>query len=191
MRFRSSNFYDKPIYETANFAVLPSLGGFVEGWTLIVPKAPTINLQALPQALHGEFRELTQLVQNAVERSYGKASLFEHGPEVAGSLMGCGADQAHLHVVPFIFADLPSVDGEWMAADGAMPFDAPKALGDYLWLASSGLAHICLPAVVTSQFFRKKIAESLGASTSWDYKLQPHHDTVLATSERLSAALNA
>ena len=191
LRFRSSNFYDQPILETANYAVVPSLGSFVEGWTLVVPKAPTVNLQAVPEPLRVEFRDLVQLVRSEIERAYGETSLLEHGPAVAGSLMGCGADQAHLHIVPFVFAELPEVEGTWSLAHGPMPFDAPKVEGDYLWLAANGTAHICRPEVVTSQFFRQRIADRLGVSSSWDYKLQPHHDTVRATSERLSAALNA
>lgn len=191
MRFRSSNFYDKPVLETANFAAMPSLGGFVEGWTLIVPKTPVINLQELSTHLRDEFRAITHRVHAAVESIYGESSLFEHGPVEAGSLMGCGTDQAHLHIVPFIFSDLPEVDGHWASVSGEMPFDAAKADRDYLWVAAKGRAHICLPNTLVSQFFRQNIAENLGVKASWDYKLTPCHETVRATSERLSAALNA
>lgn len=191
MRFRSPNFYDKPIFETANFAALPSLGGFVEGWTLIVPKHPALNVQAVPKEMRGEFRGLARRVRAAVEKIYGEASFFEHGPVEIGSLMGCGTDQAHLHVVPFVFSELPKADAEWVSVGGEFPFDGPTAESDYLWVAAKGSAHVCHPETVTSQFFREKIAESLGVTASWDYKLRPCHETLRATSERLSAALNA
>ncbi len=191
MRFRSPHFYDKPIFETANFAVLPSLGGFVEGWTLIVPKHTALNLQAVPEDRRGEFRDLAHRVRAAVERIYGEASFFEHGSTEVGSLMGCGTDQAHLHVVPFVFSELPKADAKWVHLGGEMPFDGPTAESDYLWVAAKGTAHICLPETVTSQFFRQKIAESLGMTESWDYKLRPCHATLRATSERLNAALHA
>jgi len=156
-----------------------------------VPKGPALNLQTVPGHMRDEFRDLARRVRVSVENIYGEASLFEHGPVEVGSLMGCGTDQAHLHVVPFVFSDLPKADGKWIPVGGDLPFDAPKADRDYLWVAAKGSAHICLPGSVTSQFFRQKIAESLGVTASWDYKLQPCHETLRATSERLGAALNA
>lgn len=192
MRFRSSNFFDRPITETENFAALPSLGGFVEGWTLVVPKAPMLNLQSVPLNLRDEFRGLVHRVRSAVEREYGAISMFEHGPVEAGSLMGCGTDQAHLHIVPFVFETAPAVRGaQWSDCVDGLPFDAPGASRNYLWLQSGGRTQICEPELVISQFFRQEISASIGQPSGWDYKSQPHNDNVARTAQRLRNAMDA
>jgi len=106
--------------------------------------------------------------------------------------MGCGTDQAHLHVVPFVFGAAPAVSGtRWLDCTDGLPFDAPNASRSYLWLQSGGRTQICEPELVVSQFFRREIAASLGKAFIWDYKSQPHNGNVARTAQRVRNAMNA
>lgn len=194
LRFNSSHFYDRAIRETAHFVAVPSLGGFVEGWTLVVPKGPLLNLSQLPEELRGEFECFVDDVRSLVEGRYGETSLFEHGPRMSGSLMGCGVDQAHLHIVPVSFEAAPSVAGErveWSASDASLPSALGAEGGDYLWVMTRSGAYISRPDEATSQYFRRAIAQHIGLSDSWDYKRNPSLETVAQTYNSLAALADA
>ena len=69
--------YDRPIWETDHFAVLPSLGSIVSGWLLIVPKFPVCRIADVDSWLRNEFEALAHKTIRSVERDFGRAYLFE------------------------------------------------------------------------------------------------------------------
>lgn len=91
---------DTVLWETKHFRVVPSKGGFVPGWVMIVPRAHVLSMAGLGDDHLTEFAELVSLVVAKVASRFGGPTLFEHGAFVEQSSFGCGIDHAHVHVVP-------------------------------------------------------------------------------------------
>jgi diadenosine tetraphosphate (Ap4A) HIT family hydrolase len=54
-RGAADEFWNKPVFETSKFVVLPSLGSLVEGWLLLIPRKHAICLGALDRKLVPEM----------------------------------------------------------------------------------------------------------------------------------------
>jgi diadenosine tetraphosphate (Ap4A) HIT family hydrolase len=92
--------WDTAIWETQNFRVVPSKGGFVEGWVMVVPRQHVLNFGQLYPSLDTELKNLMKCVSSRIAEVYTPPTLFEHGAATAGTTFGCGVDHAHVHIVP-------------------------------------------------------------------------------------------
>jgi hypothetical protein len=104
--------WDEVLFDSMSYVVTPSLGSFIEGWTLIISKR---HVTSMSQLSLSEIRELNSLIpeiRKRVEQAYGPTIVFEHGPLTAGTEFGCGIDHAHLHVVPFNHHIIPLIERE-------------------------------------------------------------------------------
>src|ERR1700721_2859884 len=100
-KFSEITFYNKSLFETEHFKVIPSLGSLVEGWVMIVPKEFYISFGAIANsAIYNELDDLIQNLGQVIKMEFGDFVIFEHGPVVRKSLIGCSVDYAHLHFVP-------------------------------------------------------------------------------------------
>ncbi len=97
-----SDLFDVPLYEDAAAVVVPSVGGLVPGWCLIVPRTQSVNVQRLG-AERVELSSARAFVVRALGALPGTPFEFEHGASYLGGIAGCGVDQAHLHMVPLSF----------------------------------------------------------------------------------------
>ena len=194
-----SESWNNPLLESANFAVLPSLGSLVEGWVLIVPKKHFICTGALPISLVHEMKCLKADVSARLGSLYGELCAFEHGPSVAARSVGCGVDHAHLHIVP-LNVDLVSAAApflphgtEWLPAASESCRVAFEKGQDYLYveqpLGSGGL--IATHPNFGSQVFRKAIASSLGAPEQFSWREHPQIQIVERTIRTFSASCEA
>jgi diadenosine tetraphosphate (Ap4A) HIT family hydrolase len=186
---RSSEIWDTEIADSPNFSVVPSLGSLVPGWLLIVPRRPTLNLAALSNDEKAELRVLASQLRSRLANLSGEIFEFEHGGQYHGSAMGCGLDQAHLHVVPLPF-DLVRVAKEtsigsvvWMSSENcADPWARIPAGQEYLLARSAaGSTLIGLLQSPVSQWFRRLIAQQLYCSENWDYRIASGIDNIKAT----------
>lgn len=189
----SPEFWNKPLFETDNFAVIPSLGSLVSGWLLIVPKSHVICLGALSDELVQEMQLVSRKMADLVSRSYEKVCLFEHGPTAGRKSTGCSVDHAHLHLVPVEF-DLATIalrfmpDGsKWLSADWNSCRDAFHQGSDYLYIEQPiGVGRIATHTEFPSQVFRKAIAHHLGIDEEYSWRDFPKLDSVAQTIRSLS-----
>jgi ATP adenylyltransferase len=189
----STDFWNKPLFESANFIVVPSLGSLVEGWLLIVPKKHFICMGALPGELLRELGQVKTAVATMLSNQYGEICAFEHGPHSVNRQVGCGVDHAHLHLVPLEF-DLRS------AAESFMPSGVHWKPGDlescravfgkgqdYLYIEQPlGRGRIAAHNEFGSQILRKAIAAHLGAPEQFNWRNYPCVEVVSRTVRVLS-----
>lgn len=185
---------DKPLFETSNFIVIPSIGAFVDGWVMIVPKRHVYDMSAFYKA--EEFLELSKKVHAHVEEKYGSLVMFEHGASYSGSPTGCGVDHAHYHFVPYSESLLPDLIASGYRWDVCEARDISiKTKGkDYLFYSDaistenniSGYLHIIDAPI--SQFFRKLLALKTNNQDFSDYKAHLFIDKAHKTAEILSSA---
>jgi ATP adenylyltransferase len=182
--------YDEILLETHNCVVTPTLGSILPSWLLVIPRTPAINFAqweaergANPSILVGEI---------LAEFGIGghRVIWFEHGPSVVGSAVGCGVDQAHLHVIvdpPFTFSDFVSAATEagqlaWQQRTARTAHRSVKAETPYLIAASMDDAVVAESVEsVGSQFFRRVIANLIQQPDAWNYRTHPYIDNVRET----------
>jgi ATP adenylyltransferase len=192
------NFWNRPLLETDNFFVVPSLGAMVEGWLLIVTKEHHLCMGALKPKQITELNELSLYIKSIVESCYGKVAIFEHGPALEKLAVGCGVDHAHLHIVP---TTVPLVEQSNSWND--QPFDWVKVPGiigatehylkqqSYLYVDQeiSG-ALLYAGDGITSQFFRKTIASHLNILSEFNWRDNPNFSNIKKTVECLEPRLH-
>jgi ATP adenylyltransferase len=168
-------------------AIVPTKGSLVPGWLLVIPRVRTLSIRNLSQdhrkAVLRSAEKLKPLISDFGERIF----MLEHGPCIEGLSIGCGVDQAHLHVVPLNF-DLvnlcQNVEGmAWQAINIDDPWRDIELNRNYYLIVDGKNAYVSYPEKQHSQFFRRKIAQGLGVAERWDYKLYPCEDNALITVE--------
>ena len=170
---------DKPIHETPNYMVIPSIGAFIDGWVMIVPRKHIYDMSELYE--DDEFVRLALKIYKYIEEKFGRTVMFEHGASYSGSPTGCGVDHAHFHFVPFVeslLEDLKETRLPWQKCIASEITN--KSCGrDYLFYSETpptlskinGYLHIVDRPV--SQFFRKILARKTGNELISDYKNFP------------------
>jgi ATP adenylyltransferase len=162
-------FSEVPILETERFVVWPSLGGFVEGWVLILPKVHRLSFGTCPPEWLDELDDLVAVVTGRVEDAYGEAAVFEHGPAECATQAGCGIDHAHLHVVPtdvdLLAAGAHAVAAHlvWESVDGFDGLQQTLATRgqSYLYVRQFGVEHVAFAPDLPSQAMRRALAAAL------------------------------
>jgi hypothetical protein len=182
--------YDEVLFETHGCVVTPTLGSILPKWLLVIPRKPVINF-ALWQAACGVSPYApvqTILAKHGIADN--RAIWFEHGPSEAGSSLGCGVDQAHLHIVvdaPFSFQDfisraMAASQIKWQSTSAYAAHSSVGLEQSYLIAASADRAAVANNVEsVGSQFFRRVIADLVQQADAWNYRTHPHFANVRET----------
>jgi hypothetical protein len=182
--------YDHLLLKTDGCVVAPTLGSIVPGWLLVIPRVRAINFSRFAEISAINPHELIQDVLHRLGVSNSRAIWFEHGPPEIGSLLGCGVDQAHLHIIidpPFgldaFEAQAREVSElEWAREPVASVYSTIKTGGSYLVAGSGGRAIIAEDVDrVGSQFFRRVVADLVAKPDCWNYKTHPFIENVRET----------
>jgi diadenosine tetraphosphate (Ap4A) HIT family hydrolase len=193
-KFFDHKKYNKVLFETENFVVLPSLGSLIEGWLLVVPKKHVINLSLLEKIQYVELENIVSNLEYCLGSFYGNCVLFEHGPRYLGSKAGCGVDYAHLHILPTKF-DLMiginkflNIEYNWLELSKLSEIASFKNRSkDYLYYRNQNGKHfITLSSQIPSQLFRQVLAYYLNTPEKYDWKLYPENEKVQGTINKLS-----
>ena len=192
----SRDLWDTPLFESQSFVALPTVGALVEGWLLVVPKTAALSFARLSTSQFSELGEFLDETVPVIESAYGPVSVFEHGPAITNSSVGCGVDYAHLHLVP-TRCDLlagarkiaPNV--RWDQIKSFDEIQNRASLADGYWFLKqdyrSDICYLgrCEYGNPTSQLFRKVIANHIGNPSAYDWKKSLGEDMVAATVEKL------
>jgi ATP adenylyltransferase len=182
--------FDEILFETRGCVIAPTLGSILPFWLLIVPRNPVLNF-ALWQAMQGtEPSDLVEAILAECDIATDRTLWFEHGPASTGSSMGCGVDQAHLHLLvdpPFSFRDfaakvMEAGDLAWEEGPARTAYQSLEPKVSYLIVASGSRAVMAQNVeTVGSQFFRRVIADMVQQPDAWDYRTHPHLENVRRT----------
>jgi ATP adenylyltransferase len=193
-KFFEPTSYNKILFESHNFIVIPSLGSLLPGWLLVIPKAFSLNLSQLGK---NELQELNNLALTCElklqEKFHSKVVRFEHGPAANQSKVGCGVDYAHLHIVPVNFDLIEGLETrlnihyEWFEIESIQSLKSAIHHSDYLYYRNSANQHfVTYQQNIPSQLFRRVIAHQLSTPEAFDWKSFPHVETVQETIKNLS-----
>jgi ATP adenylyltransferase len=182
------NDWDVELLRTTNFAVVPSLGSLVPGWLLVVPKRPALNFSELTSNEKQELESLLVRIRAHLHRPGYVVHEFEHGSRYLGSVMGCGVDQAHLHVVPLTFDLTVSVtttdtsEIRWSELGrGDDVWSQISRDREYYFVRNDSRSLLGITRYPRTQWIRKVIAKELGHPDAWDYRTELGLQNIRAT----------
>lgn len=168
---------DTPIIKCEKYIAVVSLGAFVSGWTLIIPKEHTFSMK---EVYHDwDFIDIANKMLIKLNKVYNsKCIIFEHGANHEGSITACGTNHAHLHILPYnksLLLDMKQDGKEWIECGIS---DVKNIVGDNeYWFYgenidgiqnAKGFLHIIRNP--ESQYFRKILAKKEGILKKYDYK---------------------
>lgn len=187
---RSHATFDRALIETRNFVVVPSKGGFLVGWLMVVPREHVLSSAALSAPVRDELNQLIERLSQHLTARIAPPTIFEHGATQPGSEFGCGVDHAHVHLVPLD----PSVSLLGLAEQklGArFNLTRPDNCRPYLSVREpNGPWRALHPTgAVPRQFFRQLIWRHHGSpGSSYDYDQEPCAELAERTLAMLVAA---
>lgn len=183
---------DTSLLSTADGMIIPSLGGLVPGWLLLVPRTRALSYADLEPQTRQSLYDLAQDIGTRYARM-GMPVYLEHGASVAKSVVGCGVDQAHLHLVPVEFDLLDQVLGDhsvsWREVASKDPWQSVAPGQEYYLIVQGQRAFVGSPRRAESQYFRKHIARGIGLTEQWDYKGWPNYGNVARTVRDFESAI--
>jgi diadenosine tetraphosphate (Ap4A) HIT family hydrolase len=182
---------DRAVWQSADFAAVPSLGQLAYGHMLVLPRAHT---NSFAQAADPDRRrDALASVVDVLEATFGPCVSFEHGTDDGATTGGCGIVHAHVHLVPVYGASpraLPVAPGlRWRASDRDHWHES--GLGRH----GRGYLFVQLPSCrafigdaqgVPSQFLRRWAAEWL-QNDQWDWRTAGREDQVLRLADWMRA----
>ena len=184
MSSSTSAFYDTPLFQNELFVIVPTLGSFVPGYLLLVPRQHTLNFAALrPGHLHAAELLLESTLRRATS-IWGDCIVFEHGPCAADQNHAC-IDHAHWHIVPsaadiesylhprIIFAELPRLDE---GLENAMWGDQ-----SYLLIKQRGHWLLAESQAPPTQFIRRVLCQLMHLGDVWNWRCHPFYNNIMET----------
>jgi ATP adenylyltransferase len=186
--------YDTVLRDTGSMVVTPTLGSIVPNWILAIPKRCAVNAALWAQDERKALLFAIKDIVGSFGRDPNEVIWFEHGAKEPRSIVGCGVDHAHIHILltpPFSFERLceeaqAEIGLGWSFGRG----DAYAAIdsSQSYFVAGHKDRFLLAQSVETagSQFFRKAIARIVDQDTDWDYRSHPHLENVVETIARAS-----
>lgn len=178
---------ERCILETDNFSCVPSIGSFVEGYILTIPKKHYLCALMMPENHLKELLSISTTLSSFYNNYYHKSFLiFEHGTADIKNVGGMSVVHAHLHFVPCsvqVFSLLPEFQflkfesiwavQEYYLKNNTTPYLLLKDTDDSYYLA--------IAENIPSQYFRKKVCDICGVKGTGDWKKYPYIDNIKKT----------
>lgn len=191
---RSDAPWDTTVAQTSEYTIVPTKGALVAGWLLVVSKRHVLCAGALDTGEFGDLQHAICVAKEIVERSFGPATVFEHGPRLTGTSLGCGIDHLHFHVAPLKFRLSEAVDSIFRGVTWKEVADIRflgalhrKGIG-YAMIHEPGSKMVWFPPRPgIRQPLRRAIASRLGVPESFDYASYPHLPNVVRTLAQIAA----
>jgi diadenosine tetraphosphate (Ap4A) HIT family hydrolase len=189
----AEKYVRRVMLETADFAVIPSLGPLTDGHALLCVKDHVRSFSALDPGLQDEYETIKrQLRQTQKELYGGEALVFEHGMSSHGHRVPCTVDHAHMHFVPLCGVKesevIPALN--WRKFDGSIAALNRLSGGrEYLLVdTGDGVSRIATQGAegFESQLMRKAIAAQNGRPRDWNWREEPAAAAAHAAWQRFS-----
>lgn len=177
------------VLETKNFVCVPSIGSFVEGYVLIIPKKHFLSILSIPYNYTEELLSIIEILNQFYFDSYQSGFImFEHGSSLFNNSGGMSVLHAHLHLVPYNTLFISSVISEFdfikynNYCDLKNDFSSQNTKMPYLLFKDidNGI-YYCENEKIPSQYFRKKVCDNCGLIGMGDWKEYPFIDNIKKT----------
>lgn len=171
------------ITNTLNFVVVPTIGGFIENYLLIIPKA---HINCFGELSAEEWIELKKIIswQKTVNNLYFKSGtiIFEHGSINPSDTNGKSIVHAHLHILPSnesLLSEIEKYTCKIVCIDDIKQLSSIcYEYDEYIYYQDNdGKNYIIIHNGLPSQFLRKILADVTG-NEKWNWREFPCIDNV-------------
>ena len=175
--------YDQQLFAHEDWLVAPTLGAIIPGWLLALPRRAVLSFRDWEASGGRSALSVLDAVTTHLGLQMDEIIWFEHGPAKPGTLVGCGLDHAHLHILvrpPFSFNTFSDsvqamADLDWTNVPSVASFSSLKSPSSYFIAGSSDRTIRAMDVETAgSQFFRRVVAMLVGAELTWDYRESAH-----------------
>ncbi len=186
---------DRIVYMSDNFFVLATVGQFVTGYLLIIPKRHIMSNAELTSAELAEFKEVLEDVEYLLRFTYdcGLILVWENGSGRTGKAKAKDSVvHSHVHVVP---SELTAEEVERKSQLGFtdISLDDLNKYADvsYLLMRSEknhNVWKICPSddVFIPRQWIRNEVAEKMGITDdSWNWRIYPFRENMKITVEQI------
>lgn len=176
------------VLETKNFVCVPSIGSFVEGYLLVIPRQHFLSSLSIPYHFSEELLSITKFIGKFYLTNYrSKFIMFEHGSSNLDNPGGMSVLHAHLHLVPYNVSLISTVN-EFSFIEYNSFYDlkndylSQSVQNPYLLLRDiDGKIYYCDAERIPSQYFRKKVCNNYGLTGMGDWKKFPFINNIEKT----------
>lgn len=174
-----------------DYFLLPTVGCFIPGYCLLVPRTHTLSFAELFACGSGRVDALLR-ARLLVTAQFGPVIVAEHGSSACNLGAGCCA-HAHVHMIPCQEPKRVAIAHE---AVGGSPtrLDSVSALStyagqSYLYLSTEpGTTLVWTSGAFPRQFVRRVCAELIGQGNNYDWRDHPFTDNMNWTIAALRSA---
>ena len=178
---------ERCIFQTDNFSCVPSIGSFVEGYVLVVPKQHFLSVLTMPESHIKELLSIIRILASFYKSFYHQNFLiYEHGTADIKNVGGMSVVHAHLHFLPcaqkvislfheyeFLRFDSLFAAQKYYLENSSHPYLLLKDIDNSIYLA--------IAENIPSQYFRKKICDFCSLKGTGDWKEYPYIDNIKKT----------
>lgn len=181
------------LYTTKYFLVFPTLGHFVDGYLLIIPKTHYLSMAQLPAFLHNDLEAVQSQVRSVLTKRYCAPIFFEHGSSYCKNIRGGNCiDHAHIHCMPIQIDIIAFISQEFSLKSIRTYSDLRKFAQHnepYIFIETQDGKRYAfyLKKTITSQYLRKIIAEQIGKHDQWDWAVYPFITAMKRTYKELKS----
>lgn len=176
------------IAETENFVVLPTTGGFVENYQLIIPKK---HINCFGELSNDELKEMKSIIewQKKINKNYfkSKTSMFEHGALHPHNESGKSIVHAHMHIFPNNISLLNEISKyNFNVEEISDMCDLRNICNEkesYLYYSDiDNKNYVISHEGIPSQFLRKILASNIGIK-NWNWREYPYLENIIKSIE--------
>jgi len=188
-----SDYKRRVSLESDRAAVIPSLGPLAPGHVLVCPKRHLRSVAAADELEREQIWAMAERTAKRLEAIFAApVHRFEHGDAERGDEISCSVEHAHLHLLPTAADPWPRIGRElgWrqVASEDELP-ELVEGREYLLYQAPGGVLQVHLPTQkVPSQLLRRRFAEAMGTSSTWNWRDLPLAQSAAATHEALAAS---
>ena len=179
---------DRTVMDTEKFTVLPTLGSFVPGYLLIIPKQHALSFLSLSREHLEELRAIERELEAMIGAIYQKGYImFEHGSSDEQNVGGMSVVHAHIHVIPCDTAVMPHCGAYTFSSfdsflEASAYYAKNKSGAPYLLCQDTdGKVYLSFAENIPSQYFRNLVCDLIAEPGRGNWKTDPFIDTIKQT----------
>lgn len=190
--FESERHSSREIWRNDQFAIVPTRGCFVPGYSLLCPIDHFRSVAAIPLNILESVELLIEDLRDKISTEFQLPVIVaEHGPGLKFHDRGASCcDHAHVHFIPVPDAD--SVKTRFLSDAGmATVLTCVADLrgyqdNSYVYLSQKKGQHMVWSAgVLPRQYVRRVCADLIGKSDYYDWRLFPFLENLSETRDRM------
>ncbi len=190
---------NRVIYMNDNFFVMPTLGGFLKGDLLIIPKRHVFSIASLPKDFRSDFLKVLSDTKYILNLTYKVSDflIWENGSNMhSKNIAKDSITHANVHIVPTSKVTAKIIKEKYNVPLSPISFDqlTNYSNASYLLLKSDDGWEICSDPrfYIPRQFVRQVLAERYNIpGDQWNWRIHPLIDSLNRTTDQITSALKA